>query len=109
MYGGGLVDGAHLVLGPDSDHILPGPLITGEVALFASTRPSGRSTDRRIFVAAAATVEEVQEKQHKRQQQCREQDEVVDVVYRCGDGGPPSSLTGGNHTPKPKRNSGYYA
>jgi len=28
-------------------------------------------------------------------------------IYRCG--GPPSSLTAGNRTPKPKRNSGYYA
>lgn len=37
---------------PDSDHILPGPLITGEVALFARRRSS------RAFVDAAATVEE---------------------------------------------------
>jgi len=33
---------------PDSDHILPGPLITGEVALFARRRSS-----RAAFVDAA--------------------------------------------------------
>jgi len=37
---------------PDSDHILPGPLITGEVALFARRRSS-----RAAFVDAAAAEE----------------------------------------------------